>query len=90
ATDVGDNRVIVLAERSGYLVPPRSPEALADAMTRLMALPEHERLQMGKAGRQHIVANFDIERIVERWEQLYIQLLERKGIRLNLQERDES
>lgn len=90
ATDVGDNRVIVLAGQSGYLVPPRNPEALATAMLQLMALPEHERLQMGQVGRQHVVANFDIERIVELWEQLYIQLLERKGIRLNFQERGAS
>lgn len=80
ATDVGGNREIVLHGRSGYLVPPSNSEALAEAMLRLMMLPEHERLEMGQAGRAHVVANFEIEQIVDRWEQLYNQLLEQKGI----------
>lgn len=82
ATDVGGNREIVLHEQSGYLVPPHNSEALAEAMLRLMMLPEHERLEMGQAGRAHVVANFEIEQIVDRWEQLYNQLLEQKGIPL--------
>ena len=80
ATDVGGNREVVLHGETGYLVPPRNPDALADAMLRLMNLPEPERLAMGQAGRQHIVENFDIERIVDRWEQLYLELLERKNL----------
>jgi glycosyltransferase involved in cell wall biosynthesis len=48
-----------------------------------MALPPQQRLAMGQAGRAHIVANFDMERIVDRWEQLYLQLLEQKGMRLH-------
>lgn len=83
ATDVGDNRAIVLAEQSGYLVQPRNPEVLATAMLRLMALPEPERWAMGRAGREHIVANFDLERVVDQWEQLYIRLLRQKGITLS-------
>ena len=80
ATSVGGNPEIVLDGQTGYLVPPRNPDALADAMLRLMNLPEPERLAMGQAGRQHIVENFDIERIVDRWEQLYLELLERKNL----------
>ncbi|MFN7015816.1 MAG: glycosyltransferase [Fimbriimonadales bacterium] len=80
ATSVGGNPEIVLDGQTGYLVPPRNPDALADAMLRLMNLPEHERQAMGQAGRQHIVENFEIERIVDRWEQLYLELLERKNL----------
>ena len=80
ATDVGGNREVVLHGETGYLVPPGNPDALADAMLRLMNLPEPERRAMGQAGRQHIVKNFDIERIVDRWEQLYLELLERKNL----------
>lgn len=82
ATDVGDNRAIVLAEQSGYLVPPRDPEALAAAMQRLMKLSTPQRIAMGQAGRAHVAANYDIERVVDRWEQLYIQLLGQKSIML--------
>ncbi len=80
ATDVGGNREVVLHGQTGYLVPPRNPDALADAMLRLMNLPEPERLAMGQSGRQHIVKNFEMERIVDRWEQLYLELLERKNL----------
>jgi glycosyltransferase involved in cell wall biosynthesis len=82
ATDVGGNSEIVLEGQTGFLVPPRNPNALSEAMLRLMALPPEQRLAMGQAGRAHVMANFDIERIVDRWEQLYLQLLERKGIQV--------
>lgn len=83
ATDVGGNSEIVIDGQTGFLVPPRNPDALAEAMLRLMNMPPEQRLAMGQAGRAHVLANFDMERIVERWEQLYLQLLERKGIRLH-------
>lgn len=79
ATDVGGNSEIVIHDQTGYLTPPRAPEALAAVMLHLMQLPEAERTAIGQAGRAHVVANFDIERIVDRWEQLYNQLLEQKG-----------
>ncbi len=82
ATDVGGNSEIVIDGETGFLVPPRNPDALAEAMLRLMNLPPEQRLAMGQAGRSHTMANFDMERIVDRWEQLYLQLLERKGIQV--------
>ncbi|MDW8107134.1 MAG: glycosyltransferase [Armatimonadota bacterium] len=79
ATSVGGAPEIV-AQQMGYLVPPRDADALAQAMLRLMALPEAERHAMGQAGRMHTMANFDLEKVVDEWEQLYLQLLERKGL----------
>lgn len=80
ATNVGGNSEIVLHEQTGFLTPPSNPEALAESMRRLMQLPSPERHTMGQVGRSHVMANFDIERIVDRWEQLYNQLLVQKGI----------
>lgn len=80
ATSVGGNPEIVLEGQTGFLVPPQDPDALANAMRRLMEMPKPERLAMGQAGRQHIVENFDIERVVDRWEELYLELLTRKNI----------
>ena len=71
---VGD---IVLAEKTGYLVPPGDPNALADAMLRLMHLPEPLRRQMGQRARKHVKEHFDLERIVDRWEDLYQRLLQK-------------
>jgi len=78
ATDVGGNREVVLHGKTGLLVPPQQPEALAQAMQHLMALSPAEREAMGQAGREHVLANFDLERIVDQWETLYLELLQQR------------
>lgn len=80
ATDVGGNSEIVLHNISGYVIPPRHPEALAAAMLKVMSLSEDERKAMGRAGRAHIEANYSLDSVVDQWERLYIDLLHRKGL----------
>jgi glycosyltransferase involved in cell wall biosynthesis len=80
ATEVGGNAEIVLDGRTGYLVPPSNIEALSQRMLHVMSLPEDQRNAMGQAGREHILQNFDIERVVDRWETLYRELLQRNGL----------
>ena len=80
ATDVGGNSEIVLESKTGYLVPVRDTAALAEAMLRVMRLSDADRFTMGQAGREHVVQNFDLERVVDRWEALYRELLQQKGI----------
>jgi len=79
-TDVGGNRQVVLHNKTGFLVSPKDPNALAQAMLRLMDMPEEERQAMGKAAREHIEADFSLDRVVARWEALYRELLAKKGI----------
>jgi len=80
ATDVGGNSEVVLSGTTGYIVPPRNPEALALGMEKMMALPHEERCEMGKAGRAHIEANYSLDRVVDQWENLYKELLQKKGL----------
>ena len=80
ATDSGGPREILNGGTLGFLVPPGDSEALATAMGKMMALPKAERRAMGKAGRAHIQANYSLERVVDQWEELYRQLLQRKGL----------
>ena len=80
ATNIGGNPEVVLDGVSGYLVPPSEPAALKEAMCRLLSVPKEQRLRMGLAGREHVVRNFDLEQVVDRWEALYRELLQRKGI----------
>jgi len=80
ATDVGGNREVVLEGKSGFLVPPGEPETLAQAMLLLMERTPGERTFMGLIGRAHVIENYDMERIVDKWEALYNEFLKQKAI----------
>jgi glycosyltransferase involved in cell wall biosynthesis len=82
ATRVGGNQEVVLEGESGFLAPPRDPDALASAMVRLMGLPEAERRSMGERGQQHVQSHYGLRRLVDRWERLYRDVAERKGLSL--------
>ena len=84
ATEVGGNREVVLEGESGFLVPPRDENALAAAMLRLDALPEAERRAMGQRGQEHIRRHYGLARVADRWEELYREVLARKGRRVEL------
>lgn len=81
ATDVGGNGEAVIDGENGYLVPPGDSAALARAMSRLAALPKHDRAALGEAGRVRTKELFETERVVDRWEALYTELL--RGLRLD-------
>jgi len=80
ATDVGGNSEVVLNGKTGFIAPPRNPEALSQAMEKMMALPKEKRLEMGEAGRAYIEAKYSLEHVVDQWEALYMELLQRKGM----------
>jgi glycosyltransferase involved in cell wall biosynthesis len=82
ATTVGGNHEVVRAEESGFLVPPRDPEALGRAMLRLMELSEDQRRSMGQRGHEHVRTHYGLGRVAERWEDLYREVLARKGLTL--------
>lgn len=71
ATDVGDAASIIGS--TGLIVPPCSPEALADAITRLAADPPL-RLQLGHAARHRIEQYYSLSVAVERYEALWQDL----------------
>jgi glycosyltransferase involved in cell wall biosynthesis len=61
-TDVGDTRHLIGA--TGYVVPPRDPQALTEAWRKLLDRAERQRL--GVAARVRMVENFSLERLAER------------------------
>lgn len=60
--------------RTGLIVPPNSSADLAEAIDRLLADPEHGR-QMGRQAQHIVQAGFGWERIVEKYEHAYHDLL---------------
>ncbi|MCC6366062.1 MAG: glycosyltransferase [Bryobacterales bacterium] len=76
ATRVGGNPDVVEDGVSGSLIEPRNSEALGDAMLKLMALPEGERGAMGSAARKRVESTFSHEKIVDKWENIYEQMMQ--------------
>ena len=75
ATNVGGNAEVVRDGVSGFLVPPRDDANLAGAMIRMMDMTPAGRKAMGNAGRTHVASFFDIERVLDRWEKIYGELM---------------
>ena len=77
ATDVPGTREVIVNGKTGFLARAGHPEALAAAMTRLMTAPLPDRRAMGERARRHVLEHFSIERVLDKWEQLYFELLSR-------------
>jgi len=68
-TNVGDSAIIV--GDTGFVVPPKNPEALAEAIIKVIEMGEEKRKELGRKARDRIKENYSIEKIVNSYEQLY-------------------
>lgn len=75
-TDVPGCRDVVRDGYNGYLVPPREPAALADALEKLIASPG-ERALMGRRGRALVLEQFTLDRVVSETLKLYRTRMEK-------------
>jgi len=78
-TDIRGCREVARNEREGILVPPRSPESLADAILRLLRGPEL-RTRLGTAARARALQRFDERRVADTVAATYRALLARKAV----------
>ncbi len=79
ATAVGGNPEVVLDRKTGYLIPPDDPEALAERILGLIADPAL-RARMGAASREHVLQEFSVEKMTAKVMAGYRQALVRKGL----------
>jgi len=77
ATRLGGVPEVIKEGKTGLLVPPRDPEALAEAVMRLLRDPEL-RARMGEAARASITSAYTVEAMVEAIEAVYDELIEAK------------
>ncbi|MDF5706264.1 MAG: glycosyltransferase [Nostoc sp. S4] len=79
-TDVGDSAWIV--GDTGKVVPPRNPEALANAWQALIDIGKEGRESLGKAARARVIKYFSLDSIVAQYEALYDNVLVLKNIKI--------
>jgi glycosyltransferase involved in cell wall biosynthesis len=74
ATRVGGIVDAVVDQHTGFLVPPRTPSAMASAIERLLIEPELRR-QLGEAAARRARAQFHADQVLPALESLYLRLL---------------
>ena len=75
-TDVGGNPEIVMRGTTGWVVPSQSAESLAAAIREALADSEKTRKFSGQ-GKSRIAELFTFERMIERYREIYAELLSR-------------
>jgi len=79
-TDIEGHPELILEGETGLLVPPRNPDALAQAILRMLENPTRAKA-MARAGRKRVEAHFSMTQKVQRTEALYRRLLDARGRR---------
>jgi glycosyltransferase involved in cell wall biosynthesis len=85
-TSVGENARVVINEQSGLVVPARSPQALADGLTRLLDDPDL-RHKLGAAAQQRFGELFTVQEMVNNYAKLYAQLITGEAATLSAAEK---
>ncbi len=75
ATDVGGTAELAIDQETAFIVPPRDVDQLAQAIAKLMDLPDHGQ-GMGQRGRKVVESNFSIQAITRQTEELFTTLVE--------------
>jgi glycosyltransferase involved in cell wall biosynthesis len=72
ATDVGECAEVI--GDTGRIVPKQAPQQLGEAIVNLLRMPAAHRVKLGQAARLRVVERYDINRIVDRYVQLWREL----------------
>lgn len=75
ATDHGGVRETIIANETGYLVPPKNPQALADALRFALARDEVTKRAMGDFAKQHVRKSFSSQLMKDKTLAVYRELL---------------
>jgi len=79
ATKIGGNTEIIEHGRSGLLVTPRDVEGIVNCFVHL-ARAQEWRLELGRNARERIVRHFSLERMLQRYDRMYSELMERSRV----------
>jgi len=73
-TDVGGNKEAVIDGETGWVVPPHSPVALAEAIEQASRV-ESDRRAMGQAARRRVKERFDLSRTITAYADMYASII---------------
>lgn len=79
ATAVGGNPETVVDDETGFLTPPKNPDALCDAMARLVENPELRR-RMGSAARLRVERLFTQQRMLDEIQRVIFEVAARPAL----------
>lgn len=74
ATAVEGAEDLVVPGETGWLVPPKAPDQLAEALLEAVDDPESSR-RMGRAGRARVEADYSVNRVVSLYDELWRRIL---------------
>jgi glycosyltransferase involved in cell wall biosynthesis len=69
ATDVGDNRYMVIEGTNGYLVPIKQPMAIVSALSKIIDF-DQKRIEMGRKSYDLITTNYSIEWFAKKFQDI--------------------
>lgn len=75
ATDQGGARETIIANETGYLVPPENPAAMAEAIRFALSLDEDTKRAMGSFAHAHVAEHFSTQQMQDRTIAVYQELL---------------
>lgn len=79
ASSVGMVPEVIVDGETGLIVPPADPSALASAVIRLLG-DETLRTCLGRHAREHALASFSIDRMVERYLEVFADAISQRGL----------
>jgi len=74
--DRGAFREIIKDDETGFIVPPDDIDAMAKAVQKIYDMPEEEYAKMRRNCRQHVEANFTVEKMVDGYEKVYQKVID--------------
>ena len=78
ATDHGGAQETILRGKTGWLIPPSDPAALAQALGEALALDPMQRAVLATRSMAHVAEKFTKEQMTEKTLAVYAELLEGK------------
>ncbi|MCL4500890.1 MAG: glycosyltransferase [Deltaproteobacteria bacterium] len=76
---VGGLPEVVTDGENGLLIPPKTPEALAQALERLLVDPAFSK-NLGEKARRQVETNYSLDRLGREINEIYLELIEKKKL----------